>query len=98
MTINPIFYGTPLYRYTSSFDIPRIFCKPRIVMPSPPLFMVCFTVSVCLFISPDLDGYRYSTLYSMFHGMFVYQSGLGRVQYTINQPTKCAPLIQAPLI
>ena len=30
--------------------------------------------------------------------MFVYQSGLRRVQDTINQPTKCAPLIQAALI
>ena len=32
--------------------------------------MICFTI--CLFISPDLDGHRH---HDMFHDMFVHKSG-----------------------
>jgi hypothetical protein len=37
----------------------------------------CDMFTICLCISPDLDG--------MFHGMFVYQSGLKREQGTKNE-------------
>jgi len=44
---------------------------------------VCFTI--CLFISPDLDGHRApkKSLWCSAHALLI---------------TKCAPLIQAPLI
>jgi len=41
--------------------------------------MLCSTI--CLFISPDLDGHRAYIDPAMFHDMFVHLSGLRRVQF-----------------